>query len=84
MGVAFHPTFVRQLKKLSPAIQEDVIETVEIIKQDWRHTALKTHKLRGELSDYYSAKVNYSHRIIFEIHKNNIYLLEVGDHDLYK
>lgn len=83
--IKYKPTFVRQYKKLSEALKTEVKERIELLKEDPKHTFLKTHKLKGRLAGFWSCSVNYSHQMIFEYEdKNTIVLLSVGDHDVYK
>ena len=85
MNVAFAPPFFRQLKKLEPNLQEEVFEKIEYFKNDPNHKMLKVHKLKGRLKDRHSFSVNYKTRIVFHyLSKNEVILLAVGDHDVYK
>ncbi len=45
--------------------------------------SLKTHKLKGELSDFYSCSLTYDYRIIciFLIQDETIVLVDIGSHD---
>lgn len=84
MKVLFKPNFVRQYKKLSFELQIEVKEKIDLFKKDPKHSFLKTHKLKGKLSSYFSFSVNYKYRIVFEYeNKETAILLAVGDHDVY-
>lgn len=86
MEVAYSPKFVRLVNSLPPALQEEVIEKVELFKNEKNHPALKVHKLRGRLKDQFSFSVNYQTRITFvylPTKPKEAYLLTVGDHDVY-
>lgn len=85
MQVFYQTLFIRQFKKLNPDLQNEVLEKIEIFKDNYKNPILKTHKLHGRLKDFYSFSINYSHRIVFEIQDNNkAIFLEIGSHDLYK
>ena len=45
--------------------------------------SLKTHKLKGNLSNKYACSLNYEYRIILtiEIIDKEIYLVDIGTHD---
>ena len=45
--------------------------------------SLKTHKLKGELSEFYSCSLTYEYRIIFVflIQNETIILVDIGNHD---
>ncbi len=85
MQVSYSPTFIKQYNKLTPQLQDEVIEKIELFKNKDNHNKLKVHALHGQLQGKYSFSVNYSHRIVFEyISKNEVGLLKVGAHDVYE
>lgn len=74
------------LKKNSNIIDE-YYEGLEKIKNDPFDNSLKTHKLKGNLSQFYSCSITYSHRLILiiEISQDKITLVNIGTHDeVYK
>ncbi len=83
--IKYKPSFVRQYKKLSTDLQEEIKEKINLLKDDPIHSFLKIHKLKGKLSGFWSCSVNYKYRMIFEYESENaITLLVVGDHGVYK
>ncbi|MFA6536575.1 MAG: hypothetical protein WC250_03120 [Candidatus Paceibacterota bacterium] len=45
---------------------------------------LKTHKLHGDLSDFYAFRIDYRNRVIFAfVDKKIVEFYSVGDHDIY-
>lgn len=81
----FAPVFLRQLKSLSPEIQEEAVEKIELFKNRQNHQMLKVHKLKGGLHGFFSFSVNYRIRIVFQYNsENEAALLAIGDHDVYK
>ena len=52
-----------------------------LLSNDTNSTELKLHKLKGEMKDLYSVRIDYSHRLTFEMDKNEIRLIAIGDHD---
>lgn len=65
MEIYYLPKFARQYKKLPRAIQEAAEEKEKIFRDNPFDLRLKTHKLGGTLSCFWSFSVTYSHRIIF-------------------
>src|SRR3989344_4427648 len=61
----YAPVFVKQLKKLELALQDDVLEKIELFKDKKNHKILKVHKLHGKFTDCFSFYVNYNTRIVF-------------------
>ncbi|MBP9817028.1 MAG: type II toxin-antitoxin system mRNA interferase toxin, RelE/StbE family [Candidatus Pacebacteria bacterium] len=83
--VGYKPAFIRQYKKLPKALQDEVVDKIELFKNLKNHQTLRVHKLKGELAGYLSFSVNYKYRIVFTWEKVNssAALLAVGDHSLY-
>ena len=85
MKVSFLPSFARKFNRLEVALQDEVMEKIELFKDEKNHKYLKVHKLHGVLSGRYSVSVNYRTIIVFSyLSKNEAVLLAVGDHDVYK
>lgn len=86
MEVHFTPHFLRQLAKLEAPLANEVIDAVELFKDKNNHVKLKVHALHGKLQGLYSLSVNYSYRILFEYgdSKDEVFLVKVGNHDMYK
>lgn len=77
--------FKRSFKKMSSIIKKDFNKKIEIFKDYPFHPSLKTHKLNGVLSGYYSFYLKDGFRIIFEfVESNSILLVNIGSHDQYK
>lgn len=84
MEVSYTPGFVRQFKKLSTDLQDEIIEKISLFKQTKNHRQLKVHALSGKFLGYHSFSVNFAYRIIFEyVTKTNVALIKTGDHDIY-
>lgn len=85
MDISYKPTFVRQFKKLEPALQAEVLEKIELFRDTPSHTTLRVHPLSGKLRGCHSFSVNYAIRIVFEYETpQSVVLLGVGNHDIYK
>ena len=66
-------------------LQDEVIEKIELFKHVDNHKRLEVHKLKGRLKRFYGFSVNYRDRVIFEyMSENEVALLAVGDHEIYK
>ena len=85
MIIRYKPSFVREFKKLSPDLQEEALERIDLFRDIKNHKKLKVHKLKGRLVDSYSFSVTYSHRIVFYYEaKKEVVFLAIGTHDIYK
>ena len=85
LSFVYAPIFVRQFKKLTPALQEEVLEKIEMFRDISNHKKLHVHKLNGRFKGRYSFSINYSFRLVFSYaSKNTVNMLAIGDHDIYK
>jgi mRNA-degrading endonuclease YafQ of YafQ-DinJ toxin-antitoxin module len=54
----------------------------EIFKEDIFDKRLRTHKLKGALSEYYAFSISYSDRIVFKVLEDGgVFLADIGSHD---
>jgi addiction module RelE/StbE family toxin len=82
--VSFKPSFIRQMNKLEKDLIDEVLYKINILKNSNEYTALKIHKLHGQMKNMWSFSVNYKIRIVFRYEsKKEIVLLAIGDHDVY-
>jgi len=85
IALEYAPSFLRQLGKLPPALQQETLEKVRLFKDKKNHRQLEVHKLKGKLKEKWSFSVNYSYRVVFKwLPNKSAGLLTVGDHDIYK
>lgn len=85
MKIIYSKKFARQYKKLPNRVKTLAEKREKIFRDNPFDSRLKTHKLQGELSGFYSFSIDYSYRIIFDFKKNRkvIRFYFVGDHDIY-
>ncbi|MDO8522352.1 MAG: type II toxin-antitoxin system mRNA interferase toxin, RelE/StbE family [bacterium] len=85
LKVCYKPSFVRQFKKLPVGLQEEAIAKIGFFKDPKNHTLLGVHKLHGKLKKYSGFSVDFQNRIVFDyLSANEVVLLSIGDHDIYK
>ena len=84
VSIFYSSSFKKSVKKhLS---DRDKIEKIinKFIKNPF-DPSLKTHKLSGKLSSYWSFSVDYHIRILFEfIDEQTVGLIDLGTHEIYK
>jgi len=82
--------FIRKFKRLirqNPNLRVSVENTLQKLTDDPFQPSLRTHKLKGDLSDRWSCSIDYSNRILFkfvideETQEEEILLLTLGSHD---
>lgn len=82
--VVFTNTFDKKAKyflKQHPDLKPKVFKIIKLLEKDVLSPILKTHKLSGVLSGCFSCSLNFSYRITFTYDSENIYLLNIGNHD---
>ena len=85
MEIFYSSKFARDYKKLPLEVKKIAEAKEKIFRKNLFDQRLKTHKLKGSLSGFYSFSINQKYRIIFEIiNKNKIWFHSVGDHSIYK
>ena len=83
--IGFKPKFIREMRKLSDELREEVKEAIRRFRDNPHDPALRVHKLKGRLSGSMSFSVNYAYRVVFEYERSGmVILLTVGDHDVYR
>ncbi len=73
---------IKFLKK-HPEIFPKYEKTIFLLTSNPFHPSLRLHKLKGELSEYYSVSIDMDYRIIldFIIVEKEIILIDIGSHD---
>ena len=84
MAQLYTRRFLRSLKKLPEAVQNDVILAVERFKKKNEHKALRLHKLSGRTKKYHAFSANFNYRVIVEIVESDMCFLDVGTHEVYE
>lgn len=83
--IFFSPRFKKSIKKLSLEAIEALTQKQTLFMINPFNPSLKTHKLTGKLSQYYSFSITNSYRIIFEfLNKNKVVFINIGTHEIYK
>jgi addiction module RelE/StbE family toxin len=85
MDVFYTQKFLREYKKLDKTIKAKAEKQERLFRDDPHSSILKTHKLKGELVDFWSFSVNFSYRIIFEFQDEGTAIFHsIGNHKIYK
>jgi mRNA-degrading endonuclease YafQ of YafQ-DinJ toxin-antitoxin module len=69
--------------KIHPTLKPKYKKTLLLLQANPFHPSLRLHKLKGNLSDFYSVSLNMQYRILldFIIKDDQIILINIGDHD---
>ncbi len=83
--IVYTSIFVREYRNLPDEIKNQAEKKEKIFRQNPFQSSLKTHKLKGKLSEFWSFSIAHKYRIIFEFAGENIaYFHSVGNHDIYQ
>jgi len=82
--IYYSSEFKKKVKKYSH-LKKTIIQRINLFKKNPFDLRLKTHKLSGELKDYWSFSINYNIRILFEfISDRKVGFVDIGSHEIYK
>jgi addiction module RelE/StbE family toxin len=82
---SFEKSFKKYKNKLSDKKISRLKEKLLIFKKDPFDQKLKTHRLKGNLKNYWSFSISYSDRILFRFLDNEtVFFIDIGDHSIYK
>lgn len=85
MKIFYHPKFKKEYKNLPKEIKESAEKKEKVFRKNPFDPQLKTHRLHGELKDFWAFSINYEYRIIFDfLGKNTARFYSVGSHDIYE
>lgn len=77
--------FIKDFKKLSKEKQKLAIIREKIFRDNCFDPRLKTHKLTGQLKDYWAFSVTHSDRVLFRfISEKEIIFYKIGSHEIYR
>ena len=83
--IAFSPSFKRAFKKRIAGrkpLEENFWNRVEMFKVDPHDVRLRTHKLSGELREFWSFSIDYDVRVVFQFAaRNRTVFQDIGSHD---
>jgi len=84
MEIVFQKKFKKKLRKLSPKIQNQFYERLDIFMQDKNHKILNNHSVDKLFTDCRSINVTGDYRAIFKENNNVAFFISIGTHsELY-
>ncbi len=84
MHFSFSTEIIKDLKKIKqnqPLLFKKIKKQVTIFKNDHTHPSLRTHKLKGNLSNIWSISIEGNIRMIYVIKDNEALFIKIGNHD---
>ena len=85
MKILYSSRFAKEYKKLPNSIKDVAEKKEEIFRSRPFDPRLKTHKLKGKLTDFYSFSISLRWRIVFHFEDESTVVFDnVGTHEVYK
>ncbi len=81
MRFATSSRFIRRAKKLKEPQAPLLRATLRRFAADPQDPLLRTHKLKGELADYWAFSVDDDLRVLFRWDGDEAFLVNLGSHD---
>ena len=68
-----------------PNLRTKYQKMLSILSANPKHPSLRLHKLNGKMQNCYSISIDLSYRVIisFIVKNNQIFPIDIGDHDIY-
>jgi addiction module RelE/StbE family toxin len=83
--VSLSGKFKKSFAKLPSRIQDKATQKMAVFEKNPFDPQLKTHKLKGELQNYWSYSINRSYRILFcFLNENKALYYDIGTHEIYR
>jgi len=77
--------FRRNFASLPINIQKITTDKTFLFEENFLHPSLKTHKLKGALSNFWAFSVTKSYRVLFRFLKDSeVIYYNIATHDIYK
>lgn len=84
MKILYTAEFVYRYNRLPGDIKIKAKNREKIFRQDPFNSRLKTHKLQGQLNEFWAFSINFQYRIIFKFEKNDVVIFySAGTHSIY-
>lgn len=80
MKIKAYERFRRSYRELPSDVQKRADKQIAFLSENMYHPSLRTKKIKGR-EGIWEARVDYHHRLTFEIIEDTIFLRVVGNHD---
>jgi len=79
----FEKQWTKYLKRLTDKEKKQLKDRLVIFREDVFDKRLRTHRLKGNLREYYAFSISYADRIVFKLlDDTEILFIEIGSHDV--
>jgi proteic killer suppression protein len=84
MDFSFSTELTNELKKIKqkqPLLLKKIQKQLKNFKENIKHPSLRTHKLKGNLTNTWSISIEGNVRLIYTIKDNEAIFFKIGNHD---
>jgi len=74
-------TELKKIKQKHPLLFKKIQKQLKLFKENIKHPSLRTHKLKGNLSNTWSISIEGNVRLIYSIKNNEAIFFKIGNHD---
>jgi addiction module RelE/StbE family toxin len=71
---------LRKIKQKQPRLFKKIHKQLKTFKENTKHLSLRTHKLKGNLSNTWSISIESNIRLIYTIKNNEAVFFKIGNH----
>ena len=71
---------LRKIKKTQPLLFKKIEKQLKLFRDNIKHPSLRTHKLKGNLSNTWSISIQGNFRIVYFIKDNEAIFFKFGSH----
>ncbi len=72
---------LKRIKQKQPLLFKKIQKQLKLFKENIKHPSLRTHKLRGNLTNTWSISIEDNVRLIYAIKNNEAIFFKIGSHD---
>lgn len=72
---------LKKIKQKQPQLFKKIQKQLKLFQENPKHPSLRTHKLKGNLSNTWSITIEGNTRMIYSLEKNDVLFFLIGSHD---
>jgi len=72
---------LKKIKQKQPLLSKKIQKQLKLFRENVKHPSLKTHKLKGNLTNTWSISIEDNTRLIYFIKDNEAIFFKIGNHD---
>jgi addiction module RelE/StbE family toxin len=72
---------LKKIKRKQPLLFKKIQKQLMLFKENIKHPSLRTHKLKGNLTNTWSISIQDNARLIYYIKNNEAIFFKIGNHD---